>query len=121
MASVDDQASADEFANLRAGEPVISVVKLRIAATDVADLLARSVDVLTEESRELDGFLGGQVLASLDEKTFVVLTEWRDRHAWSQSRYDVRIGKIIERFHEVATGIEFELYTRRKQFPAPPA
>lgn len=100
-----------------ANEPVISVIKLKIHASDAADLVAASIDVLAEEARDLDGFLGAQVLTSVDADILVVLTEWSNHHAWSQSRYDARVGAMMERYHAKASAIEFELYTRRKDFP----
>ena len=100
-----------------ANEPVISVIKLKIRASDAAELVAASIDVLAEESRDLEGFLGAQVLTSVDAGTLVVLTEWSDHHAWSQSRYDARVGAMMEKYHTKASTIEFELYTRRKDFP----
>ncbi len=97
-------------------EPVISVVKVRIEAIDSPELLSEAIAVLDAESRELQGFLAAQILVSVDNKTMVILTEWTDHHAWSGSRYDVGVGKMLEHCHAKSTSIEFELYTRRAEF-----
>jgi len=96
--------------------PVIGVIKIKVEASDVGELLAEGTDVLSAESRDLQGFLAAQILVSVDNKTIVVLTEWSDRHAWSQSRYDVRVGEMTERLYIKSTIIEFETYTRRANF-----
>ncbi|MDQ2680381.1 MAG: hypothetical protein M3Y21_05080 [Candidatus Eremiobacteraeota bacterium] len=97
-------------------EPVIGVVKIRIEAIDSPELLGEAITVLDAESRGLQGFLAAQILVSVDNKTMVILTEWSDHHAWSGSRYDVGVGKMLERCHAKSTSIEFELYTRRAEF-----
>jgi quinol monooxygenase YgiN len=98
------------------GHPVIGVIKLRIDAADVRELLTDGIEVLAAESRDLQGFLAAQILVSVDNRTIVILTEWSDRHAWSQSRWDVRVGEMTERLYIKSTIIEFEVYTRRADF-----
>ena len=114
MRSTPDPATTD------VDQPVIGVIKLRMAASDTPDILAQSIAVLAEESRDLAGFRGAQILVSIDSSILIVLTEWSDHHAWSQSRYDLRVGKMLEEYHAKATAIEFELYTRRSEFPPHP-
>lgn len=97
-------------------EPVIGVIKIKIDAMDAPELLDEAIEVLGIESRTLQGFVAAQVLVSTDNKTIVVLTEWRDRHAWAQSRYDNRVGKMTEHCNAKSTTIEFELYTRRGEW-----
>lgn len=99
--------------------PVIGVIKMRVDPADVAELLAEGSAVLSAESRELRGFVAAQILVSVDNTTIVVVTEWTDHHAWSQSRYDVRVGKMTERLYIKSTLLEFETYTRRAMFVAP--
>ncbi len=96
--------------------PVIGVIKIRIEATDAPGLLAESLEVLAAEAQALQGFVAAQILVSVDKKTMVVLTEWADHHAWSQSRYDARVGAMIERLYLKSATIEFETYTRRGNF-----
>ncbi len=110
MNSTNDLNAAND------SQPVIGVIKVKIDAIDAPELLAESLDVLGAESRELPGFLAAQVLLSIDSKTMVILTEWSDHHAWSQSRYDDRVGKMVENCNAKSTTIEFELYTRRGEF-----
>lgn len=100
--------------------PVIGVIKIRVDAADVEELLAEGIEVLTAESRELQGFLAAQILVSVDNKTIVVLTEWSDHHAWGRSRYDVRVGEMTECLYIKSTAIEFETYTRRANFTPEP-
>jgi hypothetical protein len=94
------------------GGPVTGVTKIRIAAIDAPDLLAEAIELLAAESKELAGFTGGQILLSVDKHTLVILAEWADTHAWSASRYDVRVGKMMEHCHAKSRTMEFELYTR---------
>jgi quinol monooxygenase YgiN len=95
---------------------VIGVVKVKVDAADVEELVAEAIAVLAAESRDLHGFLAAQILVSLDNKTIVFLTEWSDQHAWGQSRYHARVGEITERLYIKSTTIEFETYTRRANF-----
>ena len=97
-------------------EPVVAVVKVKIDSIDAPELLAEALEVLGAESRQLYGFLAAQILVGVDNKTMVIITEWRDHHAWGQSRYDTRVGTMIEHCHARSTTIEFELYTRRGEF-----
>ncbi|MDQ2663854.1 MAG: hypothetical protein M3Y18_07470 [Candidatus Eremiobacteraeota bacterium] len=109
----------DSTNNLNAAndsQPLIGVIKIKIDAIDAPALLAESIDVLRGESKGLQGFLAAQILLSVDSKTMVILTEWSDHHAWSQSRYDDRVGKMMERCNAKSTTIEFEIYTRRVEF-----
>ena len=96
--------------------PVISVIKLKVDAADMGELLAEGIAVLAAESRDLQGFLAAQILVSVDNKTIVILTEWSDHHAWGQSRYDARVGEMTERLYIKSTTFEFETYTRRANF-----
>lgn len=92
---------------------VIGVVKVRIETIDAPELLDEAIELLKSESEDLPGFLAAQILLSTDNKTLVILTEWTDDHAWSQARYDLRVGKLTEHCHAKATSMEFELYKRR--------
>jgi quinol monooxygenase YgiN len=100
-------------------EPVIGVIKIKIDPVDAPALMREAIEVLVIESKTLPGFTGSQVLVSADNTTIIVLTEWRDHHAWAQSRYDLGVGKFIEHCLIKSTTIEFELYTRRSQIIAP--
>jgi hypothetical protein len=111
MTSIHDSRTSNT------GEPVISVIKITIDAVDTPDLLTEAMEVLAAEREDLHGFLTGQILLSVDNKTVVILTEWSDHHAWGQSRYDLRVGKLIEHCFVKSTTIEFELYTRRGEVP----
>ncbi len=97
-------------------DPVIGVIKVKIDPLDAPELLAEAIEVLDAESKDVQGFLSAQILVSVDDKTIVILTEWSDHHAWSQSRYDARVGKMVEHCNAKSTTIEFELYTRRGEF-----
>lgn len=112
MAPINDPNAAS------VDEPVVAVVKVKIDSIDASELLAEAIEVLSAESRQLQGFLTAQILLSIDRKTMVIITEWSDHHAWAQSRYDARVGKMIEHCHTRSTTIEFELYTRPGEFQA---
>ena len=94
-------------------QPVISLVKVKIAAAEAPVLLKEAIDLLPVEKSNLPGFLSAQVLLSVEGTTLIVMSEWRNRHAWAQSRYDVRLGKLIDDWLMRSVAIEFELYTRR--------
>lgn len=97
-------------------ETVIGVIKITVDAMDAPELLNEAIEVLGIESRTFQGFVAAQVLVGVDSKTIIVLTEWRDHHAWAQSRYDDRVGKMTEHCNAKSTAIEFELYTRRGEW-----
>ncbi len=97
-------------------KPVVAVIKLTIDAIDAPEILAEGMDVLAAESRDLPGFLAAEILVSQDSKTIVILTEWSDHHTWSQSRYDARVGKMIELCYLKSTMLQFEIYARRARF-----
>jgi heme-degrading monooxygenase HmoA len=93
--------------------PVIGVIKMKTSATEVPSLLEQINAIFLVERTSIEGFLAAQVLQSIDGRTIVIMTEWTDRHAWARSRYDMRIGKLIEHFLLKSATIEFELYVRR--------
>jgi heme-degrading monooxygenase HmoA len=93
-------------------EPVIGVIKIKLEPVNAAALMKEATDMLAIESKTLPGFTAAQVLLSVDHATIVVLTEWRDYHAWAQSRYDLGVGKFMEHALFRSTTIEFELYAR---------
>jgi heme-degrading monooxygenase HmoA len=98
-------------------EPVIGVIKLKTSAAEAPSLLKEINAIFIVERTSIPGFLAAQVLQSLDGRTIVIMTEWTDRHAWARSRYDMRIGKLIEHFLLQSATIEFELYVRRGEVP----
>ena len=97
---------------------VLSVVKLRLDPGDTASILSEAADALQGESKTQYGFLAGEILVSHDRKTVVILTEWTDLHTWGQSRYDVRVGKMLEDCLAASSEIEFEIYDRHARFSA---
>ncbi|HEY1680194.1 MAG TPA: hypothetical protein VGF98_00940 [Candidatus Tumulicola sp.] len=98
-------------------QAVIGVIKMKTSATEVPALLEEINAIFVVERVSLDGFLAAQVLLSVDGKTIAIMTEWKDRHAWARSRYDMRIGRLIEHCLLKSATIEFELYTRRGEVP----
>lgn len=95
---------------------VLSVVKVWNDPSIVADLLEEASTVLDHESKTQAGFIAGEVLISRDGTKLVILTEWTDAHSWSQSRYDARVGKMLEECLTSSTEIEFEVYGRHARF-----
>jgi quinol monooxygenase YgiN len=98
-------------------EPVIGVIRVKTTETDASDLLKEINAIFIVERQTLTGFLAAQVLQSVDNATIVIMTEWSDRHAWAKSRYDMRIGQLLERLLMKSVTIEFELYVRRGEVP----
>lgn len=95
---------------------VLSVVKVWLEPATAPKLLDEASNVLDEESRRQAGFIAGELLVSTNTTKVVILTEWTDRHAWSQSRYDARVGKMLEDCVAASTEIEFEVYDRHARF-----
>ena len=95
-------------------KPVVSVMTIKIDPNEAASLLAIALDNLAgEEVKNLPGFLTGQVLLSVDNRTILLLSEWSDRHAWGKSRYDPIVEGFVKDCYEKAIGFDFEIYTRR--------
>jgi hypothetical protein len=93
--------------------PVIGVIKMKTSAIEAPSLLKEINAIFIVERATIPGFLAAQVLQSVDVKTIVIMTEWIDQHAWARSRYDMRIGTLIEHCLLKSATIEFELYVRR--------
>ncbi len=100
---------------------MLSVVKLRVDPADAPAVLGEAAAVLGGESKDRPGFLAGDILVSHDRKTIVILTEWVDRHAWSQSRYHSEVGEMLEHALAASHAIEFEVYDRHARFAPPTA
>ncbi len=94
-------------------QAVIGFIKMKTSATEVPALLEEINAIFVVERVSLEGFLAAQVLQSVDGETIVIMTEWSNRHAWARSRYDMRIGRLIEHCLLKSATIEFELYVRR--------
>ncbi|MEO7202059.1 MAG: hypothetical protein ABIZ82_05640 [Candidatus Tumulicola sp.] len=94
-------------------QAVIGFIKMKTLATQVPALLEEINAIFVVERVSLEGFLAAQVLESVDGETIVIMTEWSNRHAWARSRYDMRIGRLIEHCLLKSATIEFELYVRR--------
>jgi len=95
---------------------VLSVVKVWGDPAIAADLLEEAATVLDYESKTQAGFIAGEILVSHNGTKIVILTEWTDGHLWSQSRYDARVGKMLEDCVTASTEIEFEVYDRHARF-----
>lgn len=95
---------------------VLSVVKVWIEPAAAPSLLEQAAEALHGESQTQAGFIAGEIFVSLDSKKIVILTEWIDSHAWSQSRYDARVGKMLADCLSAASEIEFEVYDRYSRF-----
>jgi quinol monooxygenase YgiN len=91
---------------------VISVVKVRVETGDAKALLAEAAGVLQLEATNMPGFLTGEILLSVHRNVFVIRTEWTDIHAWSRSRYDARVGAMLEHCEAASKELEFEVYAR---------
>lgn len=95
---------------------VVSIITVRVEIGNARALLDEAFDVLQLESRNMPGFLGGELLVSLDLKTLVIRTEWSDTHAWSKSRYDGRVGMMLEHCSAVTKALDVEVYLRHAAF-----
>ncbi len=89
--------------SVRSDEVVISVVTAHLKTAHLHDVVEEAIEVLRGEAEEMPGFITGHVLVSIDAKKLAIVTKWRDSHAWSASRYDMRVGKLLG-------GLPFQLY-----------
>jgi quinol monooxygenase YgiN len=99
---------------------VLSVVKVRIEPDKADVIVAEAAETLRSASAVQPGFLAGEILVGHDRKTVVLISEWTDLHTWSQSRYDVRVGKTLEHYLAASSEIEFEIYDRYLRLSALP-
>lgn len=101
---------------IRSDEAVISVVTAHLKTAHSHEVIDEAVEVLRGEAEGMPGFLAGHVLVSIDAKKLVIVTEWRDSHAWSASRYDKRVGKMLEDCLSNSIVLDFELYRGKAHF-----
>lgn len=104
--------------NAQIDEIVVSVITILLSETHSPELLEQAIEVLRGECNDIAGFISGEVLLSQDAKTLAIVTEWSSSHAWSLSRYDVRVGNMLEAFLMNSTVLDFELYHRKARFSA---
>jgi hypothetical protein len=107
--------------NTQNGEVVVSVITVTLkgaAATHSSKILKRVIEVLRGERNDISGYITGEVLLGDDTKQLAIVTEWRDRHSWSVSRYDTRIGNMLEVLFANSTVLDFKLYRRKARFVA---
>lgn len=102
--------------NTHSADAVVSVVTVLLSETHSPEVLKQAIDVLRGECNDLTGFLSGEVLLSDNAKKLAIVTEWRDIHAWSASRYDTRVGNMLEMCLVNSTVLDFELYHRKARF-----
>lgn len=111
--------SSDAEANsAQSDETVVSVITILLSEPHSPKLTEQAIEVLRGECNDIAGFISGEVLLSRDIKKLAIVTEWSDSHAWSLSRYDVRVGNMLEVCLANATVLDFELYHRKARFSA---
>jgi hypothetical protein len=97
-------------------EPVVSVVTVALDPGHSPTIVGEIIEALQSEYGDLPGFIRSDVLVGTDLQTLAIVTEWRDIHHWSASRYAPCVGRILEGCLLNSTGLAFELYYRRAQF-----
>jgi hypothetical protein len=107
-----------EMDNMQSDEVVVSVITVLLTATHSPEILKQAIEMLRGESNDIAGFITGEILLNGDAKKLAIVTEWCDSHAWSVSRYDARVGSMLEVCLANSTVLDFELYRRRARFVA---
>lgn len=102
--------------SIRTDEVVISVVTAHLKTAHLHEVVDEAIEVLRGEAEEIPGFITGHVLVSIDAKKLAIVTKWRDIHAWSASRYDKRVGKMLEDCLSNSIVLDFELYRGKAHF-----
>jgi hypothetical protein len=97
-------------------ELVVSIVTVALDPAHSPTIVGDIIEALQNEYGDLAGFVRSDVLVSTDLQTLAILTEWRDIHHWSASRYDPCVGRVLEGCLLNSTALSFELYFRRAQF-----
>jgi hypothetical protein len=108
-----------EMNNTQSDEVVVSVITVLLRTTRSPEVLKQAIETLRGECNDVAGFVSGEVLLSVDARRLAIVTEWRDVHAWGASRYDVRVGNMLEVCLANSTVLDFEVYRRRARFVAP--
>lgn len=117
MLSLQNIGLPSQMNNMQSSE-VVSVITVSLNASHSLDILKDAIDVLRSECSDVAGFITGDVLLSQDGQKLAIVTEWRDSHAWSASRYGERVGKMLEDCLANSSVLDFELYNRRARFVA---
>jgi heme-degrading monooxygenase HmoA len=99
---------------------IIAKVELHLDLADFAEILDEALEVLNKEAEGMPGFIAAEILVSADRTAIMILTEWTDRHAWGRSRYDERVGRMLEHCTIKSNRIEYEIYVRRGRFASTP-
>lgn len=102
--------------NAERADAVISVITILLSETHSPELLEQAIEVLRGECNDIAGFITGEVLLSQDAQKLAIVTEWSSSHAWSASRYDVRVGNMLEVCLANSSVLDFELYHRKARF-----
>jgi len=97
-------------------EVVVSVITAQLEAAHFQEIVDEVTEVLRAESTSLPGFVTGHVMVSTDAKKLAIITEWRNDHFWSASRYDKRVGQMLEHCLANSSFLDFELYSGKAHF-----
>ncbi len=105
-------------ANARLDEVVVSVITAHLGAAHFQEVVDEVTEVLRAESMDVPGFITGHVLVNTDARKLAIVTEWRNSHFWSASRYDKRVGQMLEDCLVNSSVLDFELYSGKAHFVA---
>jgi hypothetical protein len=105
-----------EFGSIKTTDAVVSVVTLHLEPDRSPTILQEIVEALRREYGSLTGFISADVLLSLDEKTLAIVSEWANVHSWGASRYDPRVGELLENCLDNSSALAFEIYYRKSHF-----
>jgi heme-degrading monooxygenase HmoA len=99
--------------SIRSDEVVVSVITAHLRTEHLRDVVGEAIEILRGEAEDMPGFITGHVLVSIDAKALAIITEWMDSHVWSASRYDKRVGKMLEHCVSNSIILDLELYRRK--------
>jgi hypothetical protein len=109
-----------DFAGIRAADAIVSVVTVHLDAERSPTILQEIIESISSHYGELGGFISADVLVSLDEKKLALMSEWANIHSWAASRYDQRVGELLENCLDNSTALAFEIYYRKSHFVGEP-
>ena len=94
----------------------MSEIRLRVSSSCFTELTDEAQELLASFAGDTSGFIAGEILVNDESTAIVILTDWIDRHAWARSRYDERVGRLLEHCTLQAEQVDYAVYGRLKRF-----
>ncbi len=73
----------------------------------------RAAQHVRDDVAGLPGFLDARILEADDETSVIIVTRWETRHAWAQSQWNQKIGRVLaESFQSSVKIVDTMCYER---------